>query len=323
MYPRHLVVIAALILTGCAGTAPNIAGVGLFKPDGLHGKEHCKKSGKCIIRTRVTGPTAMSIKKNSAVMVSFSGDGGDVLNYFDYLITIRNLSNKDIRFDPNNVPGYDESALLKAIKSKQEELASITALTAFSMTFGGNPGNLHAIDFLSKTYDRERTGKEKHIVMQRLRAATISPGGTITGRLIVRGKSKIPERMGLYITVGNETHEVNFHKTDVDSILERMSKPRLTRVPRGFGFDGRWVYYSEDGEVMHLSIFETDGRKIKQTYATGEILEGIIRGATVTFPANPGNYIWGKKLYILDKNTLLTEPIMYRHVRGDGLYVRQ
>ena len=202
-----------LVLSGCAATPTP---VGLYTLVGPIGAEHCEKSNKCVIRTE-TGPTYLSIGEQSVVTISFAGRGGDVKNYFDYLITIQNIGENDLFFDPNDIDGYDPDALLEPIRKRLEELETIAVLGGLLTLLGDDPDLTSSFDqtsfeYLSTTASQDWDIAVSQFKKQKLVAQVIPPGEKAGGRIIVKSTGKLSEYINVSIPIGSDFHTASFAK---------------------------------------------------------------------------------------------------------------
>ena len=172
--------IVAIALSGCSAPRERLAAAGLFSPTGLRGEKHCETSNHCVFRTDESGLTHMSVGERSAVMIGFSGRGGDVRHYFDYLVTIQNIGETALVFDPNNIDGYDEKALLAPVTKRERGTAMLAVLTGLSMAMG-NTHNVAALEDLRTSDAQKRTATESHFSEQKLNAQVIPPRGSDGG----------------------------------------------------------------------------------------------------------------------------------------------
>ena len=228
------------VLSGCAATA-TLAPVGLYTPVGPIGAEHCEKSNKCVIRTE-TGQTHLSIGEQSMVMISFAGRGGDVEHYFDYLITIQNIGENDLFFDPNDIDGYDPDALLEPIMKQIEDLETMGTLHVLSTALGGNP-NSAALEHLSTTASQDWDIAVSQFEKQKLVAQVIPPGEKAGGRVIVKSTGKLSEHIDVSVPIGSDFHTVSFAKREQIQKPKRQQSSNLANLSGEFSFDGALVGY--------------------------------------------------------------------------------
>lgn len=320
---RHWILVSAIgaaVLAGCSTPGEQLAAVGLFTPTGLRGEKHCETSDHCVIRTDESGLTHVSIRDQSAVMVGFSGRGGDVRHYFDYLVTIENIGENELAFDPNDVDGYDEDALLAPIKKREKDLAALYALTGISMALG-NVHNIAGLKLLGTWAAQDRTMAKSHFSAQKLSAQVIPPGGVTAGRLIVKSDGEIPDKIVLSIPVGPDIHTVSFDKRDLGPVLQRQESGSAAYVPNDFSFDGRWLSIWSNGSHMDICFIRTEGSEIYKECESGSSVSGTFSGAVATFP--PSATYTGTELTVIDQNTLKYKPLRFREMIGTGVYERQ
>ena len=316
---RHWILVTAIVLSGCATTDEHLAAVGLFTPTGLRGEEHCETSNHCVIRTDESGLTHVSIGDQSSVMIGFSGRGGDVRHYFDYLVTIQNIGENDLIFDPNNIDGYDENALLDPVKKREEELEMLAVLTGLSMALG-NTHNIAGLEYLGTTTAQDRTMTESHFSEQKLGAQVIPPGEVTAGRLIVKSAGEIPDKIVVSIPVGPDIHTVSFDKRDLDPILQRRKVSSSEYVSDDFSLDGRWLHIMANGANMDICFIRTEGNKIHEKCESGHTASGTSSGTVATFTDGAGVDF---KLTAIDQNTLEYTPLEFSYIIGTGIYERQ
>ena len=318
---QHWIWVIAVVLSGCAtGAGEQLAAVGLYTPTGARGEEHCETSNHCVIRTDENGLTHVSIGEQSAVIISFSGLGGDVRHYFDYLVTIQNIGEDEIVFDPHNIDGYDEDAILEPIKKTQESLELLGSLTAVSTALG-NTHNIAGIEVLAATTDQELAATESQLREQKLVAQVIPPGGKTGGRLIVKSAGEISDKIVVSIPVGLDIHTVSFDKRDLSSILQQNNASSPAYISDNFSFDGRWLFISENGAIMRLCFLRTEGNNIYEECEGGIIRSGSFSGSVATFPSN-SSFV-GMELTIIDRNILRFKPLEYLDLISTGIYERQ
>ena len=319
---RHWIGVGAatVVLSGCAATGEKLAAVGLFNPTGLRGQEHCETSNHCVIRTDDSGLIHVSIGDQSAVTIGFSGLGGDVRHYFDYLVTIQNIGENDLVFDPVNVPGYDERALLESTRKEEKELVALSILTGISMGLG-NTGNVATLEYMGTTTAQERSMKESHVAEQKLVAQVIPPGGVVTGRLIVKATAEIPDEIVLSIPVGQDIHTVRFNKRDLGPILGKMKAGSSKYVADDFSFDGRWLLIWGNGAYMDVCFFRTEGNNIYEECEGGGSASGTFEGGVATFPST--QTIGGSEVTVIDQDTLMSRPLQFEYIVGKTIYERQ
>lgn len=308
------ILIAAFMMSGCGGA--KLAAVGLYTPVGPRGAERCENSNHCVIRTE-TGKTHLSIGKQSAVTIGFLGRGGDVEHYFDYLVTIRNISEKELFFDPKNIDGYDPSALLEEIRKQEEQLMALGALMGVSAGMGGNP-NVAALQYLSAGASKERTVKQSQYAKQNLAAKVIPPGGEIGGRLIIKSSGEISERIDLSIPIGSDSHSVSFSRKEQIPLEERRQHSSLSDISEKFSFDGRWLVIDKNigGHTkMFICNLRTEKEKIIKECDEGGRYSGVVRGKVAIFESTPNSI--GLKLIPVDQNTL-----EYEYPFGAGIFER-
>ena len=312
---RPWILIAAFMMSGCGGA--KLAAVGLYTPVGPIGAEHCEKSNHCVIRTE-TGKTHMSIGKQSAVTIGFLGRGGDVEHYFDYLVTIRNISEKELFFDPKNIDGYDPSALLGEIRKREEQLMALGAMMGVSAGLGGSP-NVAALQLLSAETSKERTVKQSQYAKQNLVAKAIPPGGEIGGRLIIKSSGRDSERIDVSIPIGPDFHSVSFARREQIPLAERRQNSNLSDISDKFSFDGRWLVIDKNigGHTkMFICNLRTEKEKIFKECDEGGRFSGIVKGKAAIFESTPNSI--GLKLIPVDQNTL-----EYVYPFGAGIFERQ
>ena len=197
----------AIALTGCAGMTPSE----MYEPFGLRGEEHCETTRECVIKTE-TGEAHFLIGDQSALTVSFVGTGGDVdHHYYDYLITIRNIGETNVYFDPEQIPGYDPDALFEPFKKKQDQLIGLAILSGISMGLGGQ-SHIAQIQYLDSTNRDEREISETQFADQKIVAQAIAPGETAGGRIIIRPDTQSADFLFVTIPVGSDRHTVSFRK---------------------------------------------------------------------------------------------------------------
>ena len=312
--------VATVVLSGCAATDEQLAAVGLFNPTGLRGKEHCETSNHCVIRTDDSGLVHVSIGDQSTVMIGFAGLGGDVRHYFDYLVTIQNIGENDLVFDPVNVPGYDERVLLESTRKKEKELKTLSILTGISMGLG-NTHNIASLEYLGTTTAQERSMKESHLGEQKLVAQVIPSGGVVAGRLIVKATADIPDEIVLSIPVGQDIHTLRFNKRDLGPILGKMKAGSSKYVADDFSFDGRWLNIWANGAYMDVCFLRTEGNNIYEECESGSSDSGTFEGGVATFP--PTQTKNESELTVIDQDTLMYRAFQFGYAIGKGIYERQ
>ena len=197
----------AVALTGCAGMTPSE----MYEPSGLRGEEYCETTGACVIKTD-TGEAHLVIGDQSAMTVSFVGTGGDVdHHYYDFLITIKNIGETTLHFDPGRIPGYDSAALLEPFDKQQEELMGLAILSGISSAIGGQ-SHIAQIQYLDSLNRDERRMAEEQFADQKIVTQMIAPEETTGGRIIVRPDTESSDAIFLTIPVGNDRHTVRFRK---------------------------------------------------------------------------------------------------------------
>ena len=293
-------------------------GCGLFTPVGSRGEEHCETSDHCVIRMKDGALTHVSIGKHSVAMIGFSDQGGDVRNYFDFLVTIQNASGNDLMFDPVNIENYDEGALIERTQQTEKEVEELSALTTLSMILG-NTGNIAAVEWLRATTAEERSGKESRIRDQKLAKQMIPPGGMATGPVILRGDGEIADNIVISIPVGPDVHTVSFERRDLSSVLRRAKASGSMSVSDDFSFDGRWLSISQDGRRMSICFIRTEGSRISHE-CSGNASSGTFSGMVATLS---GENIVPFRLTVIDQNTLEYEPLQFKGMIGKYVYERQ
>ena len=299
-----------LVLSGCAATPTStLVPVGLYTLVGPIGAEHCEKSNKCVIRTE-TGQTYLSIGEQSMVMISFAGRGGDVKNYFDYLITIQNIGENDLFFDPNDIDGYDPDVLLEPIRKKVEDLETLSVLGGLLTVLGGNP-NMASHEYLSTIASQEWDIAVSQFEKQKLVAQVIPPGEKAGGRIIVKSTGKLSEYIDVSIPIGSDFHTASFAKRGQIPKSKRQQSSNLANISGEFSFDGRWLVIdtNEHGYTnMFICNIHTEGDKIYEECDTGHSQSGTVEGIVATLLSSSNVEI---NLIAVDQNTLEYEYGIY------------
>ena len=306
--------IPALVLTGCA--SDSLIPVGLYGPVGSQGIEHCESSGHCVIHTE-SGLTHVSIGEQSAVVVSFAGRGGDLSTHLDYLITIRNLSDSELAFDPSAIDGYDPHALLEQVREREKVQGVLVGLMSVQAILGGSP-DLASLQMLSDSNEDDREVAVSAFADQKLVAQTIAPGSEVGGRIVIRKSVVIGDRISLSIPIGSDVHTVSFAKRE--RVLPRdVEKRRRASIPSDFSFDGRWVvsYTTFAGNTgMYICNLRTEGSRVHEECDTGGTNSGKIRDGVAALEDHPDGSV-GRDLVPVDQNTL-----KFKDSWGMGVYER-
>lgn len=294
---------APALLAACVSSSPTEP-VAYYAPAGPAGEASCITLNHCVIRTD-TGKVHLSIGEQSAVMISFADEGGNIEHYFDYLVTVRNLTENMLFFDPSRIDGHDPAVRMAPIARREEELRNLQALSLLSAALG-NSANAPALEMLSAQAGQDSEVVETQIREQRLVAQEIVPGGHATGRIAVRSDGQVHDHIEISIPVGSDVHTVRFAKKE--HWRKRISEAKmrvdqgLAKVGDGFSFEGRWLL-TNDGAAWFCNI-RTEGNRLTLCYEETEPRTGMIEGGMVKF--DPGPYSKGDEFIIaVDDDTLL------------------
>lgn len=311
----HLTWIGPLLLSGCATGTGTLAAVGMYTPVGERGIESCETTNVCVVRTD-TGLAHVSIQDRSVVIVSFAGGGGDVKHYFDYLVRVRNTGGSDVFFDPRNIEGYDESALLRQIEAEEGRLDSMMLQTVLLVALGGNPSTA-ALEDLTELTAEDRRATESLIRIEKLVAQTIAPDQEVAGRVIVRASGDPTQDTSLSIPVGSDVHTVRFARKPDRARAKRRVRA-AANLSSDFTFVGRWVVIDDNiagARNMWICNIARQGAVLTKECDRGDTQVGTMRGEIADFAATEDSF--GVKLRPVDDDTLV-----YEYPFGAGVFER-
>ena len=299
----HCGIGAATVLLAACVSSPPTEPVAYYAPTGPTGEASCVTSNHCVIRTD-TGNVHLSIGEQSAAMISFADEGGNIEHYFDYLVTVRNLSENELFFDPSRIDGHDPAVRMAPIGRREEELRNLQALSLLSAALG-NSVNAASLEMLSAQAEQDSEVVETQIREQRLVAQKILPGGHATGRIAVRSDGQVHDHIEISIPVGSDVHTVRFAKKKhwrkrISEAKQRVDQG-LARVGDGFSFEGRWLL-TNDGAAWFCNI-RTEGNRLTLCYEETEPRTGTIEGGIVKL--DPVPYSKGDEIIAVDDDTLL------------------
>ena len=288
----------------------------MYAPVGDRGIESCETSDVCVVRTN-TGLSHVSIGNDSVSVVAFAGGGGDVVNYFDYLVAIRNTGDEAVYFDPADIDGYDSHALLAPIRKDEASIQQLQIQSALFAALGG-VADTAGLEMLAADTAHDRAVAESEFSKQQLVAQTIASGQEVRGRIIVRSPKNLKETVVLSIPVGSDLHTVSFARRDD----RRRAKTRTGQEVRGlspdFTFIGRWlvvdknIYGATNMQICNIS--EKDEFLVEECDG-GSRQTGMVQGGVAEFRGGPDSV--DLKLIPVDDNTL-----RYKWQFGTGTYER-
>lgn len=310
---------AIVVLAGCVGGGATLAPVSVYNPVGPRGMHHCEVLNRCVVATE-KGSVHLSIGEQSALTIGFTGLGGDLDYYQDYLVSIKNIGDSDLFFDPNRVPGFDPNAALNPIRSREENLQSIRKQARLLSALGGNV-NRADIEDLDAIIAEDRALTEARLAGQMLEAQVISPGEQVAGRIVVRAAEKSPASYSIAIPVGSDVHSVHYKRRAHIPTGRRKHKGAPLNVTDASFFDGRWLVTGRNvgGYVrMNVCYLRTEGNRIfeKCEDGTNDVLSGWVTGGVAVIEEGPDNS--RIELIAVDQNTL-----EFDWAYGEGVYERQ
>lgn len=273
------IVAVAVLLAGCGSSGPTQP-VAFYVPAGPTGEASCEISKHCVIQTG-TGKVYVSIGEQSAIMIGFADVGGNMEHYFDYLVTVQNLGENDLFFDPRKISGYDPSARLAVISEQEERLKTLGMLAGLQAALGGSV-NAANLEHMSAVARRDRTVAESQLQNQQLVAQTIPPGEQAVGRITVRSDGQAHEHLEVSIPVGTDYHIVRFIKRGKLPRVTPQQLANLPDLPADFSFDGRWFAFNDNNSGV--CDIRTQERSIHMICDDSiSELEGTIEGRTAKF----------------------------------------
>lgn len=221
------VTLGTLLITGCATQQYS------YIPVGEKNIDVClEEKSICLIETE-NGEALLSMLEKSAVTLNFVEEGFLVeketeKTFFDFLMTVTNLNDTALDFDPKSIPGYDEESLVKDLKdSNNTAMMLAVGLLAFAAVTEdqamlqrmSDPMMWQPIMDQTNLNNEKISLAEKEYANEKIGVQSILKDEIAAGRIILKGEAissyssdTAQSVLEVVIPVGEEKHTFIFIK---------------------------------------------------------------------------------------------------------------